>query len=462
MLRLWQKECISSAISHYRNGQCHFLAQATPGAGKTRMAAYLARELIDSDMIDLVICFSPSKAVALDIQRTFSDVLDCTYDGSVATLGCSMTYQSMQYLHQDFWKMIARRRVLCVFDEIHHCGGSMDTETNRWGQSLVHDVQHAALYTLALTGMPWRSDNLPISLLSYSDPEGRVICNYQYSLKQAVNDGVCRRPNIVLLENDKISLFIDDETEHFCSINALLENSDAHYSCVLNNDDALNTIIKLAVNKLEVIRQTSVKAGGLIVASSILHAQKIIRILEHKFNQSCVLVSYKDKDSNKLIEEFKQSSKEWIVSIGMISEGTDIPRLQVCCHLSNIRTELYFRQVLGRILRTTKDVNQDAWLFTFAEANLVRFAEQIEIDIPESCSTIKVFNDGEYAECNHENYLGVSNDTEVSRMGEHNYVIDWENQIDVATSYNNETKTASSTMTLGNYYTRVINAFVYS
>ena len=32
----------------------------------------------------------------------------------------------------------------------------------------------------------------------------------------------------------------------------------------------------------------------------------------------------------------------------MISEGTDIPRLQLCCYLSRIRTELHYRQVLGR------------------------------------------------------------------------------------------------------------------
>ena len=43
----------------------------------------------------------------------------------------------------------------------------------------------------------------------------------------------------------------------------------------------------------------------------------------------------------------------WIISVGMISEGTDIPRLQICCHLSLIRTELHYRQVLGRVLRMT-------------------------------------------------------------------------------------------------------------
>ena len=73
----------------------------------------------------------------------------------------------------------------------------------------------------------------------------------------------------------------------------------------------------------------------------------------------------------------------------MISEGTDIPRLQVCCHLSNIKTELYFRQVLGRILRINEAFNQEAWLYTFAEDNLMGYARQIEKDIPDSFLLLK-------------------------------------------------------------------------
>ena len=53
--------------------------------------------------------------------------------------------------------------------------------------------------------------------------------------------------------------------------------------------------------------------------------------------------------------------------------------------MSSVKTELYFRQVLGRILRVNNASNQQAWLFTFAEQSLIEFAERIEQDIPESC-----------------------------------------------------------------------------
>lgn len=78
-----------------------------------------------------------------------------------------------------------------------------------------------------------------------------------------------------------------------------------------------------------------------------------------------------------------QSNTEWIVSVGMISEGTDIPRLQVCCHLSSVKTELYFRQVLGRILRVNESENQEAWLFTMATNELTLFSNRLAEDLPE-------------------------------------------------------------------------------
>jgi superfamily II DNA or RNA helicase len=55
-LRKWQAECIDSAFSKYSAVTKHFLALATPGAGKTVMASVLAKRLFDLGEIDLVLC----------------------------------------------------------------------------------------------------------------------------------------------------------------------------------------------------------------------------------------------------------------------------------------------------------------------------------------------------------------------------------------------------------------------
>ncbi|NOH53644.1 diguanylate cyclase [Vibrio coralliilyticus] len=397
MLRVWQQQCVELAYNKYKSGGAHFLAQATPGAGKTIMAASLAKKLLDEEMIDFVVCFSPSKTVSHGLEKTFSKYLECKFKGQIGDRGISLTYQSLRSLNAEFWDTLANYRVLCVFDEIHHCGGDNDDNYNSWGYHTLAIVQKAATYTLALSGTPWRSNQTPVILATYSDPDGRIICDYQYPLSQAVQDGVCRRPKIALIDCGKT--FFSDSNNHevFRSINELVSSGHVGYSDVLKNIDALSHILEESVNRLILIRKSNKRAGGLIVASSIKHANLIAQILSERFNQSAIVVTYKTPDAQSAIQHFRNSERSWIISVGMISEGTDIPRLQVCCYLSNIKTELYFRQVLGRILRTTIDRHQEAWLYTFAEAKLLQFAEQIEIDIPESCTRINKSTQGNLA-----------------------------------------------------------------
>ncbi|WP_305811986.1 DEAD/DEAH box helicase [Photobacterium leiognathi] len=393
MLRPWQNDCIEIAMNKFASGSQHFLTQATPGAGKTLMAGHLAKRLFEKNLIDLVVCFSPSKEISDSIKEAFSSVLDCEFDGKIGSVGCSITYQSMRFLPPTFWLSLAKYRVFCVFDEIHHCGGDNEDNSNSWGLSLLKDVQAAAKFTLALTGTPWRSNLTPVTLASYTDPEGEIVCDYQYSLAKAVQDKVCRQPKIVLVDCYHSVVSTLETSISYRSISELIEKGKVSYSMVIRNDDALTHILSEAVGRLQKIRTVNKKAGGLIVASSVEHAKYIDRILREDFKQTTNIVTYREQNAPDLINQFRTGNAEWIVSVGMVSEGTDIPRLQVCCHLSNVKTELYFRQILGRILRTTSCANQEAWFYTFAEPNLNRFAEEIENDIPETCTYIKSTQD---------------------------------------------------------------------
>ncbi|MFM2579335.1 DEAD/DEAH box helicase [Vibrio fortis] len=385
MLRQWQVECSEKAIQKFRENQQHFFCQATPGAGKTVLAATVASRLLNNDMVDLVLCFSPSLTISDGIKKTFSQILNCTFNGGLGSIGQSLTYQSIQFLNDDFWKALRNHRVFVVFDEIHHCSGSEFENANVWGQQVLANIQGLATYTLAMSGTPWRSDSLPIVMSEYSDPEGKLLVDYQYTLRQAIVDKVCRVPKLVLVDSEHLSVSNDEKVESFSSILEMLKQTKTSYQSVIHNQEAMEYLLGLGCKKLAEIRTQSPNAGGLVVASSVQHAQAIQKILVQKYGQTVSLVTYRHKEPLTKIERYRQSNVQWIVSIGMISEGTDIPRLQVCCHMSSVKTELYFRQVLGRILRVNGVENQQAWLFTFAEENLIDFSERIEQDIPESC-----------------------------------------------------------------------------
>ncbi len=384
MLRAWQVECLTSAKQHYATHNKHFLCLATPGAGKTVLASEIANYLFETDQIDFVLCFSPSTTVSESIKTTFSHRLNCNFDGVIGSIGCSYTYQNMRFFNDDYWKLLKNNRVLVVFDEIHHCAGSSFDNANVWGQDIVSNIQEQASFTLALTGTPWRSDLLPIALATYSDPDNKIQCSYTYSLQQAVHDGVCRNPKIVLIDNEEISV-IDSEhgTKTYRSLQELLKAPSISYQDLIRNEVVINYIVSQGVNKLAEIRKSNNNAAGLIVASSVEHAQQILTMLTDEFQQSATIVTYKEAQATDRINLFRFSDTQWIVSVGMVSEGTDIPRLQVCCHLSRVKTELYFRQVLGRILRVNCSPNQEAWLFTLAEEKLSTFANRIDQELPD-------------------------------------------------------------------------------
>ncbi|PCI72962.1 MAG: diguanylate cyclase, partial [Gammaproteobacteria bacterium] len=334
---------------------------------------------------------SPSITVADGFKATFSRRLNERFDGVIGALGSSYTYQSMAFFKESFWQILYSHRVFVIFDEIHHCSGQTAETSNTWGEEIILNIQEQAKFTLALTGTPWRSDKSPIVLANYRGEEKTIQCDYSYGLRQAVEEGVCRTPSIVLIDNEEI--IVTDQVNHtqtFDSIKSLLDEKSVSYQDIITDKKAIEFILSRGCAKLTEVREHNPNAGGLVVASSVAHASNIIQILQNKFRQSAVMVSYQQDQSNKIINAYRNNNIQWIVAIGMVSEGTDIPRLQVCCHLSRIKTELYFRQVLGRVLRVNGVIDQNAWLYTFSEPKLVEYAYRIEKDLPE---TFVIFRD---------------------------------------------------------------------
>ncbi|MBL0709504.1 MAG: DEAD/DEAH box helicase family protein [Colwellia sp.] len=391
-LREWQANCIDLALAQYQNGHNHFLALATPGAGKTMMATELADQLLKSGMIDLIICFSPSSIVAHDFIESLQLKIKERFDGLMGARGRSITYQNLQYLDANFWELFQEYRVFVIFDEIHHCAGSNIDNANAWGEQIILNIQNKAKFTLALTGTPWRSDAAPIVLSNYMHPSNKISCDYIYGLAEAIKDDVCRVPQIIAIDNNNISVIDDEETKTFNSFKCLLAQSIIPYQEIIENECVIKYVISSAIKKLASIRSTNFNAAGLIVASSVAHARSISMLMKSCFNESSVVVTYKENEPTRIIQQFRHAKTQWIISVGMISEGTNIPRLQVCCHLTNIKTEMHFRQILGRILRMTGSKNQEAIMYMPAEPKLLEYAYRVKQDVPFEADVVKFEN----------------------------------------------------------------------
>jgi len=387
-LRQWQIECITLALRKYSYCGSHFLVMATPGAGKTRMTAELADRLFQRNEIDLVFCFSPRSIVSQDFSDELALRLNARLDGTIGALGQTFTYQTLQYLPDSFWQLFEQYRVFVIFDEIHHCAGSNLDNANAWGQEIMLKIMDKAKYTISLTGTPWRSDTAPIVLSKYANDDGNIQCDYSYGLTQAINDDVCLQPNVVVIDNDAITADTNGKMVQYGNFVELLAKSETTYQDLITHKQLIIHMLREANLKLTKIRRYNPTAGGLIVAHSDKHANQIATLLSGELNETATVVTYKKQDASGLIKQFRNSDQRWIISIGMISEGTNIPRLQVCCHLTDIRTELHFRQFIGRLLRVTTNKNKEAILFMPSERKLLEYAHRLNQDIPSQANIV--------------------------------------------------------------------------
>jgi superfamily II DNA or RNA helicase len=376
-LRQWQLDCVSRIYEQFTSNNNHFLCLATPGSGKTFMASSIAKKLLDEGMIDIVVCFSPSSIVAEDFGSTVSSVLERSMSGLINSVGASYTYQKMLTLDDEFWK-IFQNKVLVVFDEIHHCASDGSVLGNAWGNTIVQKIQNRASYTLALSGTPWRTDAIPIALSNYCE-NGTITCDFTYGLNQAIKDEVCRTPSFISIDAQSITY----SQEKFDSLTSFLDRHPGAFQNVLESEYVIEFAIQQAEKELCEFRKLHPEAACLIVASSVVHARLIQQTLGKKFGKKSDVVSYEERSSKAIIRNFRNSSTEFIISIGMISEGTNIPRLRVCCFLSQVKTEMYFRQVLGRVLRY-QNLKDPTGVMIYLDCNTTpTYVERICSDIPE-------------------------------------------------------------------------------
>ncbi|MDH1930482.1 DEAD/DEAH box helicase family protein [Pseudomonas sp. GD03696] len=389
-LRTWQSLCIDTALNIYSRSP-HFFCQATPGAGKSRMAAETAKRLLSQGAIDFVLCFGPSCQIVSGLAKTFAKILERPFDGRIGAIGAAITYQAMEYQSESFWRLLDDYRVFAVFDEIHHCSGNEYSAGNSWGQIVLQRIQDRASYTLALSGTPWRSDEQAIALARYSNSEGQLICDYRYGLEESIKDGVCRSPRIALMEVNSIrvetAIESNPSVSDYSSIAEMLSDSPVTFEDLISHEGVVEEILSLGREKLNRLIPEDPSAAGLVIASNILHAYQVASTFQN-MGEECLVVTNRTPDAQSIIENFRRGSGRWIVAVGMISEGTDIPRLRVCCYLSRIRTELHYRQVLGRILRRKGVIDDHAWLYVLAEPSLLHFSHRIASDLPDDCAVV--------------------------------------------------------------------------
>jgi superfamily II DNA or RNA helicase len=378
-LRAWQETALAALAAH--DGEA-FLASATPAAGKTTLGLRVAYELLSAGRVSRVAILAPTAHIcrqwAADAARYGIDLepnrANAEGPEPPDRHGVAVTYQAVAAGPKVHRSACARRATLLIADEPHHMG-----EDAAWGTT-AQDAFAQARLRLLLSGTPFRSDNTPIPWVSY-DADGISSADYTYTYTDALLDGVCRPITFVPYDGD-MEWTSDGRRRRADFSVALPRSEDARRlrTALDANGDWMRRVLRDADARLAEIRASDhADAGGLVVAIDKQHAVDVAAQLESVSGEPPLLVTSDEPDASARIARFAAGTQRWIVSVLMVSEGVDIPRLRVGVYATTARTELFFRQVVGRFIRRSPAPRrQMSWLFLPSDLTLKVLANRIE------------------------------------------------------------------------------------
>ncbi|HEY2052455.1 MAG TPA: DEAD/DEAH box helicase family protein [Solirubrobacterales bacterium] len=381
-LRAWQKEATEAVRAHPGSS---FLASATPAAGKTTFGLHIAHRMLSAGFVSRVVVAGPTTHIcrqwAADAARYGIDLEPNrpNSDGPESSdfHGVAVTYQTIAAGPDTHRAAAGRQTTLLIADEPHHMG-----DLAAWGVR-TRKAFDGARFRLLLSGTPFRSDNSAIPWVAYDD-DGVSRADYNYGYPQALKDRVCRP--ITFLPYDGEMEWVSDGRLRSADFDLVLpaaESARRLRTALSPEGEWMGEVLRDADARLSEVRASGhPDAGGLVIASDQDHARAIAARLGSIAGQQPELVMSDEPGASKRIAEFAASERRWLVSVLMVSEGVDIPRLRVGVYATAARTELFFRQVVGRFIRTTPGGprRQMSYLLMPADSRLKALAHEIELE----------------------------------------------------------------------------------
>lgn len=381
-LRDWQKSALQVYQQSLVEGHRSILWEATPGAGKTVAAMRLCIDQLKRGLAKRVIVVVPTMHLKVQWARAaagFGIHLDYRFGERQRNInrdfhGLVLTYQQVANRPEVFARICAA--TVTVLDEVHHAGDGLT-----WGDALRIALADTA-YVLCLSGTAFRSDTNPIPFVRY-DEDGISQPDYVYSYARAVEDAVCR-PTVFFTYGGEVAWSDSGVQVHARFSDALdkVGRTRRLRAAIDPESGWIQPMLHDAQNLLQGVRKEHPEAAGLVTASSQQHARALARALYAVTGEKPVVVLSDDAMASVRLKEFATGSAPWLVSCNMVSEGVDIPRLRVGVYATTIRTKMYFRQFLGRIVRRTSQPlgAQPAFFYVPADPWLQRLAEEVELE----------------------------------------------------------------------------------
>ena len=102
----------------------------------------------------------------------------------------------------------------------------------------------------------------------------------------------------------------------------------------------------------------------------------------HLFDVPSYQLHEERAEQRRTLKQFTDGNAKWVLTVYKISEGVDVPRLQVLVYATVTRTRLFFIQAVGRVIRVVRElsraIDQTAWVYIPDDEHMRTYAADIE------------------------------------------------------------------------------------
>lgn len=429
-LRKWQEFAKSECLKYFALEKRVWVQEAVTGAGKTTFAVETALDYYGSNEVDLIIVLTPSLATLNGWLDSFSENLNATAGPNYPadTQVWVSTYAGYKSIIAELSE--CNRRIngyLLIADEYHHA-----EREACWGQAVTR-LGRSAKNVLMLSGTPWKTrgtialvdEEVNIDGKPYYSPDGIIIPDNSYKYSKDLSQGDKDRATVPVhftfipakTTDQKTGrvyeLPLEDPQDWRKYANKNCDEPLGKYVAIDPNDRKLKDsdvgrslieqgFVWLNYSRSQIKQATNVDDLSimLIVCRTISEAKTVSLYVQNTYKASTEIIVSEDTASADRLEKIKIACRQGshdrpdvIVSVGMISEGVDIPAIKVIVYMSAIITMLYLMQLLGRAMRRIfingqyADPTPNRTLAYFvapAHPYIMWFASEVENDIAEA------------------------------------------------------------------------------
>lgn len=350
------------------------ILNCVPGGGKTKAMSILAHSLFDLLDITNVLVVCPRDTLRSQAEQGFTDpARDLTMriysneyrhlsQGDVfhasAAIGYAVTVQSLCHKGNTdrarYWaKRMRRGKWLLVIDEAHHVAAGADAELGEdpaWCAALTLMVD-AAKRTLLMSGTLRRHDGQKIAFVPYEDRA--PVAHVTYTLADALRERALVPISFKLMDGEATSRRRGVETTTTLSEAKRSQLGDALRAALEEPGFAHEWLFEAIDDWQRFRRETTYRSRMIVVCKNITAARAVFAALSALYpSYDPVLAVSADVGASKKIIKFRDRGEgEILVTVNMAYEGLDVPDCTHVVVLSNVQSEPWLEQVIGRVTR---------------------------------------------------------------------------------------------------------------